>query len=95
MSEENNKKDIEVVEGIGNLDISPVYDHLNSAKPKMQDEKPKNIVIPPVKKDAEKDTEQAEVNDNDNDYDDTEDLEDAESDTEKIEFEDVDLDDAE
>lgn len=51
MSENNEeKKDIEVVEGIGNLDISPVYDHLAGSKPKMQDEKPKNIVIPPVKK---------------------------------------------
>jgi len=54
MSDENNKKDIEVVEGTGNLDISPVYDHLSSSKPKMQDEKPKNIVIPKVKKTVKK-----------------------------------------
>ena len=46
----NEKKDIEVVQGIGNLDISPVYDHLSGSKPKMQNEKPKNIVIPKVKK---------------------------------------------
>lgn len=50
MDEEKNKKDIEVVHGIGNLDISPVFDNLTSAKPKMQNEKPKNIVIPQVKK---------------------------------------------
>ena len=44
------KKDIEVVNGDGsNLDISPVYDHLNPGKPKCEDEKPKNIVIPKVK----------------------------------------------
>lgn len=50
----NEKKDIEVVEGSGNLDISPVYEHLSGSKPKMQDEKPKNIVIPKVKKSAKK-----------------------------------------
>lgn len=56
MSEKNNeKKDIEVVEGIGNLDISPVYEHLSGSKPKMQDEKPKNIVIPQVKKPKKED----------------------------------------
>lgn len=54
MEEDNNKKDIEVVEGIGNLDISQVYENVTSAKPKMQDEKPKNIVIPQVKKNVEK-----------------------------------------
>lgn len=52
--ENNNRKDIEVVEGNGNLDISPVYDHLSGSKPKMQDEKPKNIVIPKVKKPEKK-----------------------------------------
>lgn len=56
MSDKNDKKkDIEVVEGSGNLDISPVYEHLSSSKPKMQDEKPKNIVIPKVKKPIKKD----------------------------------------
>ncbi len=54
MEEDNNKKDIEVVQGIGNLDISPVFDNITSAKPKMQDEKPKNIFIPQVKKNVEK-----------------------------------------
>lgn len=42
-----NKKNIEVVNGDGsNLDISPVFEHINAMKPKSTDEKPKNIVIP-------------------------------------------------
>lgn len=41
------KKDLEIVSGDGsNLDISPVYEHLNAVKPKSTKEKPKNIVIP-------------------------------------------------
>ena len=41
------KKDIQVVSGDGsNLEISPVYDHLNSATPKPLGEKPKNVVVP-------------------------------------------------
>lgn len=44
------KKNIEVVSGDGsNLDISPVYDHLNASTPKSSGEKPKNIVIPKEK----------------------------------------------
>jgi hypothetical protein len=45
-------KKIEVVNGDGNdLEISPVYDHLNIAKPKTNDEKKsKNIIIPKEKK---------------------------------------------
>lgn len=62
LEDNNNKKDIEVVEGIGNLDISPVFDNITSAKPKMQDEKPKNIVIPQVKKSEEKDEKESENN---------------------------------
>ena len=51
MSEE--KKKIEIVNGDGsNLDISNVYDHLNPAKPKSSDDKPKNIVIPEEHKNA-------------------------------------------
>lgn len=65
---ENKNKDIEVVEGIGNLDISPVYENLTSMKPKMQDEKPKNIFVPPVKKSNDKendeDTVSVEIDDN-------------------------------
>lgn len=50
MSDEKEKK-IEVVNGVGNLNISPVYDDFSGSKPKkMQNEKPKNIVIPKVKK---------------------------------------------
>lgn len=47
------KKDIEIVTGDGtNLEFSPVYDHLNLAKPKPknEDEKKKKIIIPEVKK---------------------------------------------
>lgn len=44
------KKDLEVVNGDGsNLDISPVYDHLNVVKPKSMKEKPKNVVVPKEK----------------------------------------------
>jgi len=45
MSEE--KKEIEVVSGDGTeLDISPVYDNVNTLNPKKKDDKPQNIVIP-------------------------------------------------
>lgn len=41
------KKNLEVVSGNGkDLDISPVYDHLNVAKPKSTKEKPTSIIIP-------------------------------------------------
>ncbi len=41
------KKTLEVVSGDGSdLDISPVYDHLNVGKPKCTKEKPTTIVIP-------------------------------------------------
>ncbi len=48
MSENN---DIEVVmdENGENLDISPVYEHLNVAKPNPREDK-NNIIIPKVKK---------------------------------------------
>lgn len=40
-------KNLEVVTGDGsNLDISPVYDHLNVTTPKSANKKPKNIVVP-------------------------------------------------
>ena len=49
--EKENKKEIEIVSGDGSeLDISPVYEHINAAKPKNRDKKPKNIVIPGQKK---------------------------------------------
>jgi hypothetical protein len=50
---ENEKKEIEVVTGDGTeLEFSPVFEHLNVAKPKPKDEneKKKKIIIPEVKK---------------------------------------------
>ena len=45
--EKDNKKQIEVINGDGsNLEISPVYEHINSVKPKNRDKKPKNIIVP-------------------------------------------------
>lgn len=49
---EKEKKEIEVVNGDGSdLNFSPVYDHLNAAKPKPKtdDDKKKKIIIPEVK----------------------------------------------
>ena len=56
MADENeNKKEIEIVSGDGsNLDISPVYEHINAAKPKNKDNKPKNIIVPGQKKEEKK-----------------------------------------
>jgi hypothetical protein len=53
MSDEN--KDIEVIAGDGSeLEVSPVYEHLNAIKPKTkEEEKKKKIVIPEVKKKKE------------------------------------------
>ena len=61
----DDKKNIEVVSGDGsNLDISPVYEHLNESTPKSSDEKPKNIVIPQEKPKKEE-KEKQENNDDD------------------------------
>lgn len=49
---ENNKKNLEIITGDGkNLNFSPVFNHLNSAKPKTKDSSNKNtkIIIPEVK----------------------------------------------
>lgn len=49
---ENEKKEIEVVTGDGTtLEFSPVFEHLNVAKPKPKDEneKKKKIIIPGLK----------------------------------------------
>ncbi len=47
MNDENKKKEIEVVDGDGSeLDISPVYEDINDLRPKSNDKKPKDIVIP-------------------------------------------------
>lgn len=48
MEEKKNKK-IEVVSGGNDLNISPVYDHIDIEKPKENKEK-KNVVIPKEKK---------------------------------------------
>lgn len=54
-NEKEAKKEIEVISGDGsNLDISPVYEHINAAKPKNRDKKPKNIIVPGPKKDTKK-----------------------------------------
>lgn len=48
---ENEKKEIKIISGDGsNLDLSPVYENINSVKPKDQESKPKNIIIPKEKK---------------------------------------------
>ena len=45
------KKDIEIVSGDGtDLNISPVYDNLNIAKPEEDTNTKKNVIIPEVKK---------------------------------------------
>ena len=60
------KKNIEVVSGDGsNLEISPVYEHLNT--PKSSDEKPKNIVIPQEKPKKEEKKEEKESQENNED----------------------------
>lgn len=47
----NEPKKIEVVNGDGKkLDISPVYEHLNVAKPKTNEETKKKIIVPEEKK---------------------------------------------
>lgn len=49
--EKENKKQIEIISGDGsNLEISPVYEHINVVKTKDKDKKPKNIVVPGEKK---------------------------------------------
>ncbi len=56
--DEDNKK-IEVVKGnVEDLDISPVYEHLDIGKPNT--EKKKEIVIPKEKKDISKESENDE-----------------------------------
>lgn len=46
-SQEKQPKEIEVVTGDGNLNISPVYEHLEVEKPKPKDSR--EIVIPEIK----------------------------------------------
>ena len=52
---EDKKKDIEIINGDGtNLVISPVYEHINAAKPKSKDKNPKIIIVPDGKKHTKK-----------------------------------------
>lgn len=54
-NEKDDKKEIEVISGDGsNLDISPVYGHINAAKPKSKEKNPKNIIVPKNKKISKK-----------------------------------------
>lgn len=58
------QKNIEIVSGNGsNLNISPVYNHINSAVPKSSSNKPKNIVVPKELKEKNK-KEKKDTNDN-------------------------------
>lgn len=49
MENEDDKKDYEIIKGDGDLDISPVYTHVNINK-KVEDTDKKDIVIPPETK---------------------------------------------
>lgn len=49
MEEKNNDIEVIIDENGKNLEISPVFEHLNVAKPKPKEDK-KNIIIPEVKK---------------------------------------------
>jgi len=61
----SDRKELEIISGDGsNLDISPVYDHLNAAKPKLSSEKPKDIVIPCVKSSKKEEKNKKEKEDN-------------------------------
>lgn len=49
--ENEEKKNIEIISGDGtDLNISPVYDNLDIAKPEEDSNTKKNVVIPEVKK---------------------------------------------
>lgn len=51
----NDDKNLEVVSGDGsNLEISPVYNHINTSMPKSSTNKPKNIVVPKELKEKDK-----------------------------------------
>lgn len=50
MEDEKDKKDYEIVSGDGDLDISPVYSHININKKIEDSNNKKDIVIPTEKK---------------------------------------------
>ena len=49
MDKEDDKKNYEIVSGDGDLDISPVYSHININKKSDDDTSKKNIIIPQEK----------------------------------------------
>lgn len=64
--EKEEQKQIEVVTGDGSdLDISPVYEHLNAAKPKSIEKKEKDIVIPKESKPKKEDSNEDEKDEDD------------------------------
>ncbi len=63
--DEKENNEYEVVSGDGsNLNISPVYEHLNAGKPRNTEEK-KNIVIPKTTKNRDKKNEDDDSDDED------------------------------
>lgn len=63
--DEKENNEYEVVSGDGsNLNISPVYEHLNAGKPRNTEEK-KNIVIPKTTKNKDKKDEDNDSDDED------------------------------
>lgn len=56
----NEDQELEVISGDGSeLDVSPVYNHLNVIKPKTKtDEEKQEIVIPKTKEEREKENKQ-------------------------------------
>ena len=67
--DEKENNEYEVVAGDGsNLNISPVYEHLNAGKPRNTDEK-KNIVIPKTTKNKNNENEDEDEEDKDDNKD--------------------------
>ena len=70
MEDENEikkEKKLEIVKGDGsNLDISPVYEHLQNAKPQPADDRPTNIIIPKEHKKSKDDKESHDEDKQDN-----------------------------
>lgn len=61
---DENRKELEIVKGDGsNLDISPVYEHITTSRPKSNEKKPTNIIVPTsIKSDINNDTETSSSN---------------------------------
>lgn len=52
LNETNTPQKIEVITGDGNLNISPVYDHIEAEKPRPKDTR--DVIVPQVKNDVVK-----------------------------------------